>query len=464
MNLTKGIHYNLQMEAAILGACLLEKTAFSRVFGVLKPEIFYSENHQKVFEVMAEMFDKNLPIDMITVWDFLQRVKGISEMNGNNTAYYVSTLTNGVVSSAHMEYHSLVLQSMWCQRELIKLTTSGTRPDASIQQQAKEIQDKLFQLQTTSTSDGWKSMDEGIIDLYKHQDEMEATKGMGITTGFKTIDKIYGGFFNGQMIVIGARPSMGKSAFAGQIAMNVAAHGKKVGIVSLEMNNNEIMARMAAIDANLDFNSIYRSMFKDEEQKELFYKRLNSSLSKLPIWVSDKTRVNISAIKAQALKLKHNHGLDFLIIDYLQLISGDITSNKSRENIVAEISRGFKLLVKELNIPGMILCQLNRDVESRKGQDRFPKLSDLRESGAIEQDADAVMFLHSDFMSGNLTNKEGVSTEGQAHLVVRKWRNGMSNLIIDLEFDGAKMKFKEKSGYYVKTFTPIVDDSEETPF
>ncbi len=464
--LTKATHYNLEIEAAILGICMLEKTAFSRIYGVLKPEYFYSEGNQKVFNAMSEMVTANLPIDILTVHDYLQRVKGIKEISMHNTAYYLSRLTNNVVSSTHMEYHSLILQKMWCQRELINLTHAGTIEVNTIENQAKKIQDKLFELQMSSVSDGWKSMDELIVGLYKHQDQMEATKGMGIATGFKTIDRIYGGFFNGQMIVLGARPSMGKSAFAGQIAMNIAAKGKQVGIISLEMNNNEIMARMAAIDTNVDFKTIFRSLFTDEQQKDLFYKRLNNSASKLPISVSEKTDVNIASIKAQALKLKHKSGLDFLVVDYLQLIAGDLGKNKIRENVVAEISRGFKILCKELDIPGLILCQLNREADKRKGEDRFPKLSDLRESGSIEQDADAVMFLHSDYMSGVHKDANGNSTNGQAQLVIRKWRNGEANLIIDLEFDGPKMRFKERTGYYKQANIPVSesDEKEDMPF
>lgn len=437
----KGTHYNVDFEAAILGACLIEKTAFSRIFNTLKPEIFYSDGNRIVFEAMKEMFDKNFPIDILTVWDYLQREKGIEKINDKNTAYYLSTLTNRVVSSANMEYHSIVLQKMWCERELINLTHSGSL------QTIKEIQDKLYELQTSAVGDGWKTIDELIIGLYKHQDTIEQTKGMGLTTGFKTIDRVYGGFHSGQMIVIGARPSMGKSALAGQIAMNIASQNKKVGIVSLEMSNNEIAARMASIDTDMEFSKIFRALFDDENDRDKFYKRLNSSLAHLPISVSEKTDVNISAIKAQAMKLKYKSGLDCLIVDYLQLIGGDVSKNKNRENIVAEISRGFKILVKELDIPGIILCQLNRESEKRKGEDRFPKLSDLRESGAIEQDADAVLFLHRDFMSGLHTNEQGRSTENEAHLIIRKWRNGEANLIIDLEFEGSKMKFKERTGF-----------------
>lgn len=457
--LVKGTHYNTEIEEAILGICLLEKTAFARIYNVLKAEVFYSDPHKVVFEILKEMFDKSIAIDLLTVWDYMQRVKGIAEINQQNTAYFLSRLTNSVVSSANMERHSLILQEMWCERELINLTHAGTNSDISRQTRVKEIQDKLFNLQTTSVSDGWKQMDEMIVGLYKHQDKMTETKGMGLLTGFKTIDRVYGGFHNGQMIVIGARPSMGKSALAGQIAMNIAAKNKKVGIISLEMSNNEIMARMASIDTDIDFNTIYRALFIDEYQRDQFYQKLNNSTVNLPIWVSEKTDVNISAIKAQAMKLKYKSGIDCLIIDYLQLIGGETSKNKNRENVVAEISRGFKILCKELDIPGIILCQLNREVEKRKGMDRFPKLSDLRESGAIEQDADCVLFLHRDFMSGIPTNENGQSTENEAHLVIRKWRNGEANLILDLEFNGPKMKFKEK-----QFFIHVPKEEEEKLF
>ena len=440
----KHIHYSTELETEILGACLLETSAFSRVFSILDPHTFYSEDHKNIYSFMIEMFQRNMPLTLLSVFDFITREKRIEVISRNNTAYYLTHLTKNITSTANIEYYAIILKKMWIERELIILTSSGVKGENS-RKEIYELQTRLTELSSINFSSDWKEMDELMIELYRHQDEMEKTKGMGLLTGFPTIDRLYGGFFKGQMIVIGARPSTGKSAFAGQMAMNMAKKGNRVGFISLEMNNTEIAGRFAAIDSNIPFTEIYRNLYRDENDKDRFYDIVNRSTATLPISVSDKTDVNIPEIKAKAYKLKHQKGrLDCLMIDYLQLVDGDSQSNRNRENEVAKISRGCKIIAKELEVPLIILCQLNREVDKRKGKDRYPQLSDFRESGAIEQDADVAMFLHSDFKSGQIEDEYNNSTEGQADIVIRKWRNGIPNLIIPLDFDGPKMKFTER--------------------
>lgn len=228
------------------------------------------------------------------------------------------------------------------------------------------------------------------------------------------------------------------------MALNMATKGTSVGFVSLEMNNNEIAARFASLDTSIPFGEIFRSLFRDENQRDQFYQKINKSSSTLPIFVSDKTDLNVTEIKAKAWKLKHEHGLGCLVIDYLQLVQGDSSANRNRENEVAKMSRGFKIIAKELNVPLIVLCQLSREVSKRTYEHRHPQLSDFRESGAIEQDADVAMFLHSDHKSGYEEDAEGQTTEGQADLVIRKWRNGESNRVIKLSFNGPTMSFEER--------------------
>jgi replicative DNA helicase len=326
---------------------------------------------------------------------------------------------------------------------------SDTNPQAEL----KRLHDQLHLLAESSSGDGWKDMTELMVNLYKHQDEMTKTDGKGLQTKFPLLDELNGGFFPGQMVIIGARPSIGKSAFAGQIARNVATQGHKVGIISLEMNNNEIAARLAALDTSIEFRNIYRNLFRDEAQKEYFYNRVNSGTSKLPIFITDKTGVSINDIRAGAAALKSRFGLELLMIDYLQLISTDGNKNKNRENEISEISRGCKILAKEMQIPVFMLCQLNREMTKRKGANRYPELSDLRESGSLEQDADAVMFLHRDWPMGIEKDEQGNSTEFEADLLIRKWRNGKLGHIA-MEFSGPMMMFKER----IKTgFVPYND-------
>lgn len=465
MNFVKDLHYSTDFEKAILGVCLLEKQSFGRIYGSVEKETFYHTGHQIVFETMKYMYEENIPIDILTVVDQLIRIRKINNIHDYNPGYFVTDLTQAVVSGAHLEFHCHIIKTMWMEREIIKLTHSG-QPGGSVRQQIYELQKKIQAIQSKTAETDWMDMSELMVKLYQHQEEVKKTKGIGISTGISVIDRENGGFQKGQMIVIGARPSVGKSALAGGIAVEIAAKNKTVGIVSLEMNNTEIAARLASIDTRIDFNVIYRGLYQDERQANEIYRRIGSNTSKLKIFVTDKTDLNISEIKAKAQKLKSRHGLDCLMIDYLQLIDAEEEkTNRTRENEISKISRACKIMAKEMDIPVLLLCQLNREVTKRKGNDRYPQLSDLRESGSIEQDADVVMFLHRDFMSGISINDDGSSTEHEADLVVRKWRNGKTNFIVPLDFDAPKMQFKEKrASGFVPVNTLNFYEKDEDPF
>lgn len=442
---TKEIHYSQDFEYAILGICLLEKSAFARVYSLVKEDHFYYDSTKQVFISMKYLYENGAPIDMLTVADDLYRRRGVSTISNWGVGFLIMQMTNAVVSSLHLEYWCHCIHAMWIEREIIRLTYSGP-PKGHLKQQVADLMSKLTILQSQDFEKDWYDMTDLMIMLYTHREEMQKKGGIGIPTGIKTIDKANGGLGKGQMISIGARPSVGKSAFIGGLAVNVARQGHKVGIISLEMNNVEIANRLASIDTDTDFNILFRGLQIDQQQAENLYYKIGQQTAKLPIWVSDKTKVNILDIKTKALKLKHQHGLDLLIIDYLQLVDSmnDGNKNRNRENEVSAMSRGIKLMAKELDIPVIVLCQLNRQVVHRKGQDRFPQLSDFRESGSIEQDSDIVMFLHRDWLNGITADEQGNSTERQAHLVIRKWRNGTSNFIVDMDFEPSKMNFKER--------------------
>ena len=468
MEFKKDINYSTELENAVLGICTLVAGSFGRVYGVLDKKCFYGTGNQVVFATISEMYTTGLPIDLFTVIDQIKRVKGIHQLEGFDTSYFVARLQNSVVNDSHLEYHSHIIKTLWMEREIAILTNGGMgKLEGSVQQQVRTIQDKLFSLQTKAAEHDWVDMTQLMVDLYRHQEEMKITKGIGVATGMPSLDKENGGFQNGQLVVIGARPSVGKSAFIGGVAIEMAKKSKTVGFISLEMSNTEIAARLAAYDTETDFNVVYRGLYRDTNETHRLYDRIAQSTSTLPIYVSDKTKVNIPEIRAKAEKLKATQGLDCLFIDYLQLVSsvgGSYTRN--RENEIAEMSRGCKIMAKELNIPVVLLCQLNREVTKRKGDERYPQLSDLRESGSIEQDADVVMFLHRDFMSGYEFDESGQSTERKADLVVRKWRNGRSNFIIPLDFDPPKMKFSERKNEAI--FGPVKNytepDKEDNPF
>jgi len=444
MTFKKHIHYSQELEMAILGACILEGPAFGRTYGLIEDETFYFDSHQVVYRSMRKMYDSGAPIDLFTVTDYIIRNMGIDVFHGVDVSFFVTKLTTNVVSSANLEYHCHIIKSMWVEREITKLTHGGFSSSRTSREKIIELQERLQELNKRNVTSDWVDMTELMVKLYQHQAEMEMTGGMGITTGFNKLDRNCGGFHPGQLIVIGARPSVGKSALAGHMAIEMAQTGKTVGIISLEMHNNEVAARIASLDTNTDFDALYRGLYVDENQRMAVYKRIGNHTAHLPIYVSDKTDVNINEIRAKASKLKHIHGLDCLMIDYLQLVDSDETKNSNRENEIRKISRGSKIMAKEMGIPVIELCQLNRNVTHRKGQERYPQLSDLRESGAIEQDADVVIFLHRDWMSGHEQDENGNSTERQADLVIRKWRNGNSNFILPLDFDPPKMKFSQR--------------------
>lgn len=446
------VHHGKDLEEAILGACMLEKLAFGRIYGILEPEYFYSDSHKLVFDCMKEMFQVNAPIDIFTVTEWLIAKKDKPEINGTNTPYFVTRLTNSVVSSAHLEYHSFIVKEMWQRRRVLEIKYKGLESDIDPKKNIDDINAELNKILGNSVRKDWYDMSELMVKLYQHQDEVQKRGGIGLRTGLPTIDRENGGLFEDQMVIIGARPSVGKSALAGTIAMSIAGTNKTVGIISLEMSNVEIAARLAAIDTNTDFAVLFRGLYRDERQTHEAFNRIANHTSTLPIWVSDKTDVNVLEIKAKAQKLKSQHGLDCLIIDYLQLINVSEGHNRTRENEISKISRACKIMAKEMKIPTILLCQLNREITKRKGNDRYPQLSDLRESGSLEQDADVVMFLHSDWLSGVPQDEHGNTTEGKADLVVRKWRNGRSNFIIPLDFDAPKMKFREAMGSHL---TPV---------
>jgi replicative DNA helicase len=448
MKFDKDVHYSIDLEKAIIGACLLEKEAIGRIYSAMQPEYFYHVFHQQIFGTIQNMFTNGLPIDILTVVDQLVRVQNTPKLGPLNTDYYVSTCTNAVVGTTHLEYHAHIVKTMWMEREIVKVTHGGESLTGDARQKIQDLQEKLLSLQNTTAGQDWSDMTALMVSLYQHQEEMRKSQGIGLSCGILELDRENGGFHPGQMIVIGARPSVGKSALLGSIAIHMAQIGKKVGIVSLEMSNNEIAARIAALDTNTDFSVLFRGLYQDSREAEALYNNIASRTSNLPIYVSDATNVDIVEIKSKAMKLKSLHGLDCLMIDYLQLIDSPESKNRNRENEISRISRYCKVMAKEMNIPIVLLCQLNREVTKRTGEARYPHLSDLRESGSIEQDADVVMFLHRDWMSGITNNPDtGESTEFTADLVVRKWRNGKNNFMIPLEFDAPKMRFYEK-GYH----------------
>jgi replicative DNA helicase len=284
-------------------------------------------------------------------------------------------------------------------------------------------------------------MEDGLMALVKYQDVVRTREMLGITTGFKSIDDATSGFVNGGLYVIAARPSMGKSAFMGKNVLQAAVAGHKVVVIQLEMSLEQTVARIASLYTDMEYAKIITGFKYDDTIRDKFYTYVNG-MTKLPIMVNPMATMSIETIKGFAYAMHRKGLLDILFIDYLQLI--EIKGGRSREQDVAAISRGLKLLARDLNIPVIALSQLNRAVESRAV--KKPILADLRESGAIEQDADAVYFIHRDFAMGIERDENGNSTENKAELIIAKNRNG-SRMTIPLIWDGQKMKFSDETPF-----------------
>lgn len=444
----ENVTYSTELEKVVLGASMIDMDAFGRVYKLINKETFYYDYHGEIFQTLKLMWGNNEPIDMISV--YLKMIKnGITEIKGYNTAWYIAEVTKHVVSTSSLEYHAAILQNMYIDREMKKITTGGTNGEDGIDS-LKTMGRRISQLTEKIVLDDFTGIDVLLVNLYSHMATVKDKELTGITTGFKKLDQITGGLQPGGMYIIAARPSVGKSAFMGKMVFNAAAKDLHVGVISLEMTDNQITARISSLATDIEYWRIYRNRMTDESQAEHFY-RQTEKLSQFPIMVSDKTGVDISEIKAKVARLRRKSKIDVLYIDYLQLLDTDEKSrNANREQQVSQISRGLKLLAKDYKIPIVVLAQLNR--VSEQSADKKPKLHNLRESGSLEQDADGVIFIHRDSMSGIKEDENGNSTQDQADVIIAKWRDGEVTEY-KIGFDGAKMKFyelEEATTYYQK--------------
>jgi replicative DNA helicase len=455
-------HYNKQMERAILGACLIEKSAITRLYGLVEPEHFYEDANKFICERLFEMWRSGVPIDTLMVAQTINHTEW-AKISPDPIAWYLTVLINNVASSAHLEAHSLILRQLFANRAtlMIKMGIDVNQDGLEALMTLKSQIEGVFKF---NTSDDWVGIDEVLISgLVAHMDEVKGKDVLGVRSGFPTLDKISSGFQAGQLIVIGARPSVGKSAFAGKIANEAAKQGNAVGIITLEMPNEQLGARLVSLESDIEFWRIWRNKLNEDQYAKVM--RDMGNMAQLKISFSDHSGVSMSGIRAKAEKLKARNGLDMLIIDYLQLVDPDNSKGSNREREVAKMSLGFKRMAMELEIPVILLAQLNRGSETGGG-DKKPRLHNLRESGAIEQDADIVIMLHRDKLEEQDLKSKGSFGPYDASLIVEKNRNGACGEI-PIKFDDAKMKFFEDSF----SFAPLSnhqenndDGTEDIPF
>ncbi len=417
------------LEEAVLGAIMLEKSAFDTVVEILKPECFYSDNHQRIYRAMQGLQQKNQPIDILTVVEELKRREELEIVGG---PYYVTKLTNSVVSSANIEAHSRIILQKFIQRELIRISgeiiSDSYEDSTDVFDLLDEAESKLFEITNNHLRKNFDSIDTVLVKTVQRIEDMRHRNEdiTGVPSGFSSLDKITYGWQNTDLIILAARPSVGKTAFALNLARYACLHGNKktpVAFFSLEMSAGQLVQRILSAESEIWLEKIARGKLADHEMKQLYAKGIQQ-LAKAPMFIDDTAALNIFELRAKCRRLKNKHNIGLIIIDYLQLMSGSADRNSNREQEISKISRDLKGLAKELQVPIIALSQLSRAVESRKDGEKIPQLSDLRESGAIEQDADMVMFLYRPEYYGITANEHGESNKGETYVKIAKHRNG----------------------------------------
>lgn len=414
------------LEEAVLGAIMLDKNALPTVLDILQPDSFYVEAHRFVYEAMLRLFEKTHPIDILTVHEELKSEGHIDQVGGPN---YLVDLTNKIASSANIEYHARIIAQKHIQRELIRASTTIIQDSFDDTKDVFELLDdaerNLFEITQQNLNRGFESIGSLAIKAQKQLEEL-ASKSEGLTgvpSGFSELDRLTSGWQSSDLIILAARPGMGKTAFTLSLAKNAAMdHNRPVAIFSLEMSNIQLVQRLISMEAEISSRKLRNGQLEAHEWQQLH--SAVEKLSTVPIYIDDTPAINSFELRAKCRRLKMQHDIQLVVIDYLQLMSGNIDSKRSgtREQEISSISRALKGMAKELNVPVIALSQLSRAVETRGGEKR-PMLSDLRESGAIEQDADIVSFIYRPEYY-DITESEGVSLKGIAEIIIAKHRNG----------------------------------------
>jgi replicative DNA helicase len=415
----------VDIEEQILGAMLLEKEAISKAIEVLDEDTFHAERNRKVFQAIVGLFERGEPADSITVTEELRR-RGQLESAGGQS--YLVELTMKVSSTANVEYHARIVLERAILRKLIsetnKISSRAFSPTEDAFDLLDDAEQAIFRISEWRLKKSFVSMDRA---LHSTLEMLESIHGKhegvtGVPTGFRDLDTLTGGWQNSDLIIVAGRPSSGKTAFALSLASNATLHKSKpttIGIFSLEMSTNQLIMRLLCAEARVDAHAVRTGRLPDEEWTRLSLAA--GRLAKARLFIDDSASLGILELRAKARRLRAEHNAGLIIVDYLQLMQGP-RGAENREKEISAISRSLKALAKELNIPVIALSQLSRAVEGRT--DKRPILSDLRESGAIEQDADVVMFVHRPEMYTDPKSNKAADVQGRAEIIVGKQRNG----------------------------------------
>jgi replicative DNA helicase len=417
----------IDVEEAVLGALMLDRDALSNVIDSLRPETFYKDAHQRIFDAIRELFSSSRPVDILTV---VQELKKRGELDLVGGPAYITSLTNRIASTANVEFHTRILNQKQIQRELITVSSNIIKDAYDESTDALELLDNaeknLFAVAEGNIKRNFSKMSELISEAKKQIEKagQQADGLSGIPSGFTTLDRFTSGWQKSDLVILAARPGMGKTAFVLSLARNAAVGFKRpVAVFSLEMSSIQLVMRLISGEAELSGDKLKKGNLEQHEWHQLDSKI--RELTEAPLFIDDTPALSIFELRAKARRLKANHDIQMIIIDYLQLMTagGDNRGGGNREQEISQISRSLKGIAKELEIPVIALSQLSRNVEQR-GTSKVPQLSDLRESGAIEQDADMVLFIYRPEYYNITEDEAGQSTHGKAEIHIAKHRNG----------------------------------------
>ena len=434
----------IELEKAVLGALMIDNESLSDAIDSLQAEYFYAPKHQKIFEAIVNLFNNTQPVDILTVSEELKRMEMFKEIGG---LAYISELTNNVSSSSNTEFHARIIAEKFIKRSLInisrKISNDAFDDSVDIFDLLNDAEANLFTVTEGTLRKSYDKMSslikgalENIETLRNKEDGLS-----GVPSGFTNVDRVTSGWQKSDLVIVAARPGMGKTAFALTMARNVAVdHNTPIGFFSLEMSSEQLVNRLIASEAELGASKLRKGDLADHEMVQLHEKIKH--LSEAPIFIDDTPGLSIFELRAKARRLVKNHGVGIIMIDYLQLMTAGGTGG-NREQEISTISRSLKGIAKELKIPVIALSQVNRGVESRTGVgSKRPMLSDLRESGAIEQDADIVTFIYRPEYYKIYEWDNGDDSRGQGELIIAKHRNGSLNNV-RLKFTGEFAKFSD---------------------
>lgn len=442
---------NTDAEASLLGAILIDSDAIVRIADTIDVNDFYDERHQRIYEAIKKLYEKHSPIDILTLSNQLKEDSFLDIVGG---AAYLTELTNYVPTAAHVEHYAEIVSQKAIRRRLIKasqdITGLGFDESKSVQDLIEEAETQLFQVSQQHVKQDISSIEDILAESFERLDELHKDKGKirGVPTGFRDLDNILAGLQRSDLIIIAARPSMGKTALSLNLAHSIATKSEQpVLVFSLEMSKEQLVDRMLSMESGVDAWNIRTGNLSDADFEKIG--QAMGTLSEAPIYIDDTPGITVSDLRTKARREQHQRQLGLILVDYLQLMSGGArfggTENRVQE--ISEISRGLKAIARELNVPVIALSQLSRSVESRSPQ--IPQLADLRESGSIEQDADVVAFIYREDYYNPETDRKNITD-----ILIKKHRNGPTGNV-ELYFDKERQRFKSLDKRQASTNVPF---------